>query len=316
LSRLYEALRRMEKEQRGLAAGAPGLSPAVESLGDVLAEPVELVSGPSATILVSLRSRIVALTEPKSLGAEKFRALATRLENLRQQKEFKSLQITSSVINEGKTLVAANLAVTLAKHTGAKVLLVEGDLHRPTLASVLGLTQLRGLSHWWSAPEEDIARCVYRLNDMPLWFLSAGGPYDQPSQVLQSGRFAEVFTKLAGWFDWIVVDSTPMSPIVDVNLWSRLVDGMLLVVREGVARTKDLKKGLAGLDNPKLVGVVLNEASEFDHLDYEGQYYAAPTDGNDAFEQRSRRYLLQVEKVRAWLQADTRRPRRRPKRDK
>jgi Mrp family chromosome partitioning ATPase len=66
-----------------------------------------------------------------------------------------------------------------------------------------------------------------------------------------------------------------MLPVIDANLWSRLVDGTLLVVREGVAPLKALKKGLQSLDHPKLIGVVVNEASDFDQIDYEGQYYGA-----------------------------------------
>ncbi len=108
---------------------------------------------------------------------------------------------------------------------------------------------------------------------MQLWFLSAGPPCDQPSQILQSARFAQAFVRLVGGFDWVVVDSTPMSPIVDANLWSRLVDGTLLVVREGVTPIKALKMGVRGLDNPKWLGVVLNEASDFDRVNYTDQYY-------------------------------------------
>jgi capsular exopolysaccharide synthesis family protein len=302
MSRYYDALRRLEREQRPADAddmAEPAAQPTAV-LGGILAEPVELEEAPSAEVEVSPASRFVALTDPRSLGAEKFRALVTRLENLRQKRELKCLQITSSVINEGKTLVSGNLAVTLAKHSGCKVLLVEGDLHRPALASRLGLTQLPGLSHWWTGRDESMARYVYKLSEMPLWFLGAGLACDQPSQVLQSARFVEAFAKLGGQFDWIVVDSTPMLPTADANLWSRLVDGMLLVVREGVTPVKTLKSGLAGLDNPKLVGIVLNEASEF-----EGRYYTTSQDGNGTVEHHS---LL--ENVRAWLVASRRRTER------
>jgi protein-tyrosine kinase len=302
MSRYYDALRRLEREQRPGEAdqvAEPAAQPTAV-LGGILTEPVELEEAPSAEVEVSPASRFVALTDPRSLGAEKFRALVTRLENLRQKRELKCLQITSSVINEGKTLVSGNLAVTLAKHSGCKVLLVEGDLHRPALASRLGLTQLPGLSHWWTGRDESMARYVYKLSEMPLWFLGAGLASDQPSQVLQSARFVEAFAKLGGQFDWIVIDSTPMLPTADANLWSRLVDGMLLVVREGVTPVKTLKSGLAGLDNPKLVGVVLNEASEF-----EGHYYTTPQDGNGTVKHHS---LL--ENARAWLVASRRRTER------
>ena len=276
MSRLYETLRRMEM-QRGKSdpVQIESLQP-VDLLNSVMAEPHEMEGTSTAKVEITLKMRLVALTDPRGLGAEKFRALVTRLENQRKEHDLKSLQITSAVVNEGKTLVAGNLAVTLAKHTGARVLLVEGDLHRPALASLFGLGQPEGIGQWWSAREEKerISHYVYRLNQIPLWFLGAGATSDQPSQILQSARFAEAFVRLASWFDWIVVDSTPMLPAVDANLWSRLVDGTLVVVREGVTPIRALKKGFESLDNPKLVGLVLNEASEFDRTNYADQYYA------------------------------------------
>jgi capsular exopolysaccharide synthesis family protein len=228
------------------------------------------------TIKLPSESRLVALTDPNSLGAEKFRALVTRLEHLHTQSELKSFQVTSSVIHEGKTLVSGNVAVTLAKHFGSKTLLVEGDLHRPTLATIFGLNRMRGLSHWWSGGEQDLAQYIHKLGDLPLWFLPAGRPCDRPSDILRSARFVKAFEQLASQFEWIVVDSTPILPIVDVNLWSRLVDGTLLVVREGVTPVKALKQGLRALDHPNLIGVVMNEASATNEMKYAGEYYGSP----------------------------------------
>ena len=275
MSRLYDTLRRMENEKRRPGSVAPDPDKPVELLDNIVAAPIAIAEGPTAKIKVGEASRLVSLTDPKSLGAEKFRALVARLENLRQKSELKSLQVTSAVVNEGKSLVAANLAVTLVKHFGYKVFLVEGDLHRPSLATLFGLDNIEGISHWWRNREgdQDIDQYIYKLEDIPLSFLSAGSGCDQPAQILQSARFAETFVRLVSGFDWVVVDSTPMSPIVDANLWSRLVDGTLLVVREGVAPIKALKKGVNSLDNPKWLGMVLNEASEVDRVNYSDQYY-------------------------------------------
>jgi len=276
MSRLYETLRRMEI-QRGKTdpIEVASLQP-VDLVNSVMVEPSEIENSPTAKVSISPKTRLVALTDPRGLGAEKFRALVTRLENQRKERDLRSMQITSAVVNEGKTLVAANLAVTLAKHTGSRVLLVEGDLHRPMLAAIFGLVLLKGIGQWWSAREEKerISHYVYRLSEIPLWFLGAGATPDHPSQILQSARFAETFSRMASWFDWIVIDSTPMLPMVDANLWSRLVDGTLVVVREGVTPIHSLKKGFESLDNPKLVGMVLNEASEYDRTNYADQYYA------------------------------------------
>jgi capsular exopolysaccharide synthesis family protein len=275
VSRVYDALRRLETDRRGPDAAEPDVNKPAEVLDNISPVREKLADGPSANINAGEKSRLVALSDPKSLGAEKFRALVGRLENLRHKRQVTSLQVTSSVVNEGKSLVAANLAITLVMHSQYRVLLVEGDLHRPTLSTLLGLTNIPGINQWWDKREGDgdISQYIYKLDDTALSFLGAGSACDQPSQILQSARFAEMFTRLAGAFDWVIVDSTPMSPVVDANLWSRLVDGTLLVVREGVAPLKALQKGIKGLDNPKWLGMVLNEASEFDRVNYTDQYY-------------------------------------------
>jgi protein-tyrosine kinase len=276
MSRLYETLRRMEM-QRG-KADSTAVSPQqpVDLVHTAMAYPDEMAQVRNADVEISAKARLIAATDPRGLPAEKFRALVTRLENQRKERELKSLQVTSAVGKEGKSLISANLAITLAKHTGSRVLLIEGDLHRPTLCSLLGLGHVEGIGEWWSAREEKerISNYVCRLNQLSLWFLSAGVMTDHPSQVLQSARFAETFARLTVSFDWVVVDSAPILPVIDTNLWSRMVDGSLLVVREGVTPLHALKKAFENLDNPKLIGVVLNEASEFDRINYADQYYA------------------------------------------
>jgi receptor protein-tyrosine kinase len=273
MSRLFEALKRLEADGHEPAETSAEFAQPVEILNNAMQMQTEIEGARSAKIDASPKARLVALSAPRSLGAEKFRALATRLDNMRHQRELKSFQVTSSLVNEGKSLVAANLAVTLASYNKSRVLLVEGDLHKPTLSSLFGLGAVKGLGDWWSGNEQDLARFLYQLDDMPLWFLSAGKAQDQPSDLLQSARFREVLSSIATQFDWIIVDSTPMLPIVDANLWSRIVDGTLLVVREGVATVTALKKGLESFDNPKLLGVVLNEASEFDQGNYAYSHY-------------------------------------------
>ena len=178
MSRLYDTLRRIDREKRQPGTVAPEPDKPIELLKNIIAAPIKVADGPSASISAGKSSRLVALTDPQSLGAEKFRALVARLENLRQKGELKSLQITSAAINEGKSLVAANLAVTLVKHFGYKVLLAEGDLHRPSLTTLLGLSNLDGINQWWRGREvnTELSRCIYKLDDMQLWFLSAGPP--------------------------------------------------------------------------------------------------------------------------------------------
>ena len=286
MSRLHEALQKAERERLQSKAIATEPTPRVKVEESRNADPSTEQKNRLVNLDVPAESRLVALSEPFGLGAEKFRVLVSRLENLRKkQKQLKSIQITSAAIGEGKTVVSGNLALTFAKCSRSKVLLIEGDLHNPKLAAAFGLSQLPGLTDWWCGAKQDINHSLYQLQDLPLWFLPAGGTYQQPSAILQSPRFADAFAQFSREFDWILVDSTPMAPMVDVNLWSRLVDGTLLVVREGVAPVKALKEGLASLDNPKLVGVVFNEISDRDHATGYNRYYnRGMNDKNDEAE--------------------------------
>ena len=280
MSRLYEALRKSEQEnqQKGVATSeAPRPTEVLSTIAPTVmaATPVELEMAKTVQPQVSAECHLEALTDPHSLAAEKFRVLLTRLDNLRGQRELKSVQVTSGVTDEGKTLISANLAVTMARHSQTRILLVEGDLHNPGLHSLFGLSRVKGICQWWADPKSPITDFVYRLGDLPLWYLPAGGRFAEPGALLQSSRFAETFAQLAGLFDWTIVDSTPLLPMADANIWNRLVDGTLLVVRENVTPVNSIKKGLESLDDPKLVGVVLNGASEFDRIGYYDQYYSS-----------------------------------------
>lgn len=279
MSRLHEALSRRRSEPAPL-----------ESIGSISYGPLrqftesadrgeEFAAVEAVMASAPGTSRLVALTARNSLGADKFRALVNRLTHLRKQRQLHSLQVTSSGVGEGKTVVAANLALTFSVYASCRTLLVEGDLHRPAIASSFGLRRLPGLADWCPGHGRNLASYIRRIHGTSLYVLAAGTVRDRPSEILASQRFLQAFRGISELFEWVVVDSPPMSPVVDVNLWSRLLDGTILVVREGVTSRKGLKKNLATLDEPKLVGVVLNEASELEGASYERRYDSDSSQG-------------------------------------
>lgn len=278
MSRLYEALRKSELENRqsGPAAITTEVIRPAADLAPTGIGAFELEGTQTVPLRASPDGHLVSVTDPQGLPAEKFRVLVTRLRNSRSQQEIKSLQVTSSIVDEGKTLVAANLAVALARHSENRVLLIEGDLHNPSLHSLMGLSHLKGICHWWKDATSSLSDFLYHIEGLPLWYLPAGERSEEPGEILQSVRLTESLTQISGLFDWIIVDSTPLLPMADANIWNRIVDGTLLVVREGVTPVKALKKGLESLDGPKVVGVVLNGASEFDRVNYYDKRYGAP----------------------------------------
>ena len=278
MSRVYEALRQSELEK--------GISPAVLDAETILSAPLGTMPAqdagdvsalawdeiPSLYPAVQEKSRLVTLTNDNGLAAEKFRLLHGRIRNLRERQPLRRLVITSAVPDEGKTLVSMNLAVCLAKHTTEKILLLEGDLRKPTLAEHFGIRHLPGLKDW-SATHEPISNFLCRFDDLQFWVLPAGSVLENPVTILQSARFLELYKQLSACFDWIVIDAPPLLPMADVSFWSRQSDGLLLVVREGRTPKAVLKKGLETLDNPRVIGVVLNEAHAVENGYYEHYYY-------------------------------------------
>ena len=278
MSRVYEALRQSELDN-GVShtlfdpdtflASSTSAAPLVEQ--PTTGMPWDQIK--SLLPAVREESRVVTLTESNSLGAEKFRLLRTRLRNLREHRQLQKLVVTSAIPNEGKTLVAMNLAVCLAKHTDEKILLLEGDLRKPMLGEHLGIKALPGVGQWWASVDEPFSKFIYRFDDLQLWILPAGSAPEDPVNILQSPRFLELYKHLSTCFDWIIIDAPPLLPMADVSFWSRQADGLLLVVREGTTPKTILQKGLDTLDNPKVIGVVLNDAHQVESSYYHRYYY-------------------------------------------
>jgi capsular exopolysaccharide synthesis family protein len=228
------------------------------------------VDFPSLEVSVLPSSRMVFLNEPDSLAAEKFRFLGVRLRQLQQSRPLKKVLVTSTIPEEGKSTVSANLAGVLARRKQS-VLLVEGDLRRPTLASQFGLGRLAGLGEWLQSGRQTVSN-VYRLEGPDFWFMPAGNPPENPLELLQSGRLSYLMGQLANLFDWIIVDSPPLLPLADTTVWSRVTDGTLLVAREGKSEKKQLQRGLEALKKSDLLGVVLNGCAHPDHKSYYQRY--------------------------------------------
>jgi capsular exopolysaccharide synthesis family protein len=243
-------------------------TPVTSSFGDLERCPVLQISIPPENCLVSVGKE-------ESLGAEKFRFLAVRLRHLRQNRPLKKILITSSIPQEGKSTVAANLACTLARRKQQKTLLLEGDLRRPTLAERFGLGRIPGLCEWLSGQTEGIN--LYRLEGLGLWVLPAGAAPQNPLELMQSGKLAPLMTQLESWFDWIVIDSPPVLPLADASMWSRLADGILLVTRKGTTEKRQLQRGLETLEKSKLLGALVNSSANAAHTDYY-QRYSSPAD--------------------------------------
>lgn len=220
----------------------------------------------SLPVVLASQSRLVCFEE-ESLAAEAFRLLGVRLRHLRRDRPLRRLLITSTIPEEGKSMVAANLASTLALTTNQKVLLLEGDLRRPSLFKVFGIGRNPGLCEYLQGDRE-IAKCIYRLENPSLWILPAGSVQNNALELLQSAKLSDLMDKLATLFDWIIVDSPPVLPLADTSVWARLADGILLVTRQGITEKRHLKRGIEALESKKLIGALLNCSKNSAHSEY------------------------------------------------
>jgi len=226
----------------------------------------------SLPMALSAQSRLVCVTDREGPTAEALRLLAVRLRDFRRTKPLKKVLITSTIPQEGKSTIAANLACALSRSTDERTLLIEGDLRRPSLSRIFGIHPPAGLCECLrgeAAPHQGICR----LDDAGLWYLPAGRAPGNPLELLQSQKLTALMDRLAAYFDWIVIDSPPVLPLADASIWMTLADGILLVARLGTTEKHQLKKGLEALQPSKVLGAVMNSSAA---SAYSGYYYRSP----------------------------------------
>lgn len=225
----------------------------------------------SLSVSPSPKNRIVCLTQPESAASEAFRLLAVRLRNIRRDRGLKRLLITSAMPQEGKSMVAANVACALAISSKEKVLLIEGDVRRPSLSKTFNMPGGAGLCQCLRDGATP-ASSVFRIDGAGIWLLPAGGAMSNPVALLQSKKLSATVETLGTWFDWIIIDSPPVLPLADTSIWTRIADGVLLVTRRGTTERGLLKRGLEALEPQKLIGLLVNSSNALANSDY---YYGS-----------------------------------------
>jgi capsular exopolysaccharide synthesis family protein len=215
----------------------------------------------------SPEQRLVCYTDNATPTAEAFRLLGVRLRDLRQVRPLKKVLITSTVPQEGKSTVAANLAWALARKTEERTLLLDGDVRRPSQLRIHNLANVPGLCELLQG-SRTLAESIYHLEDNGPWLMPAGRAPNDPLELFQSAKLPLLMEQLTSLFDWIIVDSPPVLPLADTSVWTRLVDGMFLVTREGTTKKRLLERGLKALDAGKLIGALLNCAQTSTYNSY------------------------------------------------
>ncbi|MGA1981196.1 MAG: CpsD/CapB family tyrosine-protein kinase [Acidobacteriaceae bacterium] len=206
--------------------------------------------------------------EDRGSAVEQFRSLRSRMQEFRDLNALKSILVSSGLPQEGKSFIAANLAISFARHKAGRVLLIDGDMRRATLHKLLGCPQGPGLTEYLSGTASLIEVMQRPSPDEPghplphglasLTFIAAGTQHDKAADLSGNLRFARLIAAASPHFDWIVVDSSPVNLVSDgVNL-ARACDAVLLVARGGVTKYEIAQRALSELKASKVLGFVLN----------------------------------------------------------
>jgi tyrosine-protein kinase Etk/Wzc len=213
----------------------------------------------------------VSFTDPKSLASEAFRGLRTSIHFSAINREKKALLVTSSFPEEGKSTIAANLAITFAQ-TGAKVLIIDCDMRRPTVHEKFGLSRVPGLTELL-AGDVALTDALHDSGIPNLDIISSGTIPPNPAELLGSKDMAAFLQRLREKYDNIIIDSPPLLSVTDSMVLSSMCDLLLLVMEPGRVPVKiagRVREVLATIQTP-VAGLVISDRKAVD-ASY-GYYY-------------------------------------------
>lgn len=202
--------------------------------------------------------QLVCLDMPKSPQAEAFRTLRTNVSYMQLTKRIRTLQITSSIPKEGKSLIIANLAVAMAQDN-KKILLVDCDLRKPSIHKIFAIANSRGTTSILTG-ELDVDRVIVKTKQPNLDVIASGPVPPNPSELLDLERFKELIGQLKEKYDTILLDSPPVLPVTDGQILAKYADAVVMVIKLGSTQSESVKQAKYMLEhvNARLIGVVLN----------------------------------------------------------
>jgi capsular exopolysaccharide synthesis family protein len=207
-----------------------------------------------------LDGKLVGTVDISAAAIEQYRRVAATLHHSQVEQGIRVIMVTSAVPSEGKTLTAANLALTLSESYRRQVLLIDADLRRPAMYDVFQLPTVTGLSDWLTTRKERKLTAV-RISEH-LAYIPAGHPDPDPMSGLTSDRMGRLVKEAAAMFDWVIIDTPPVALLSDANLLTRNVDGVLLVIRAGVTPYELIQRAVQAVGRERLIGVVMNQTKE------------------------------------------------------
>lgn len=203
------------------------------------------------------KSLLPAVSNPRSARAEGYRQVRTTLIN-RRDSDLNLIAVTSASLGEGKTSVATNLAAVFSR-AGHRVVVVDADLRRPSVATFFGLKAAHGLSDVL-ADTCSLSEALNILDDGRLAVLTSGAVPANPSEALGGAAMERTLEQLTAEYDYVLIDTPPVLPVSDPLVVAPLVDGVILVIQLGRTTRDQVERAKKALErvNAPIIGVVPN----------------------------------------------------------
>lgn len=225
---------------------------------------------------------LITVTRPSSVVAEQFRTIRTNIQFSMIDKDLKTIIFTSSGPWEGKSTVAANIASVFADQ-GKKVVLVDADMRKPTVFRTFNIHNNTGLSTLITSRQTTLKDVVQPVEEVGLDVISSGPIPPNPSELLNSNRMNEIIKLLEAEYDLIFFDMPPVVSVTDAQIMATKTDGVVFVVRRGIAHTDDVKhaKELLDMVHANVLGVVFNGAEKKTDRSYSYYGYGYNLEGGE-----------------------------------
>jgi capsular exopolysaccharide synthesis family protein len=198
-------------------------------------------------------------------ASEAYKRLRTNLMfTMTDEGKCRVLGVTSAVHGEGKSTTAVNLAYTLAE-ANKRVLLIDGDLRLPAISEKLQINQAPGLSNTLAGALDSKLEAIIEL-DKNLSVLTSGDVPPNPTELLGSAHMKELIEAFSETYDFILIDLPPVNVVADATVVSSVLDGMIVVVRNGYSTSRALNACVKQLElaDVKIFGFVLNDSDSYD----------------------------------------------------
>lgn len=220
--------------------------------------------------------KLITNGNPRSPAAESYKTLRTNIQYAGFDRQIKSLLLTSCEPSEGKSLTAANLAISIAQD-GKKVLLVDCDLRKPMQRRVFNVMNIKGLTNVL-AEGADYREVVNDVNVDNLELITSGPKPPNPSEILGSSKMQAFMDEITADYDMVILDTPPMLPVTDATVLSRIVDGVLLVIRHGqtTIEAAEIVRRQIEKVGANILGAVINDVPMDDNNYYYYEYYGEP----------------------------------------